>query len=137
MINQASDMDATITPKPQGAFVGAPQITQPQIQSQLTNPQNKGNHDEKAVSAALTAFYLILRTGFAPEAELLFDDEKDSLGKLGKPVFDRFFGENEDLVICFLGIGGVFAPKLSKGRKIKKERQAKEKKEQEEKPLAS
>ena len=134
MIN--SDMQATIEARPQSEIlVGAPsQVVQPQIageqQQQLQNPMsaNKGNHDEKAVAAAITAFYLILRTGFAPEAELLSDDEKESLGKLGKPVFDRFFGENEDLIVCFLGIGGVMVPKLAKGRKLRKEKQAKEKK---------
>jgi len=139
MISQNSDMQAIIEARPQSAvLIGAPQVQQPLIagQSQIpqANPANKGNHDEKAVSAALTAFYLVLRTGFAPEAELLSDDEKESLGKLGKPIFDRFFGENEDLVICFLGIGGVFVPKLAKGRKLKKEKQAKEKNELEEKP---
>jgi len=121
-----NDMETTINPVPQ--ISNQPQLLQPQIvEQQQINPKNKGNHDEKAVSAALTAFYLVLRTGFAPEAELLSDDEKTSLGKLGKPIFDRFFGENEELIVCFLGIGGVFVPKLAKGRKIKKEKTSKEK----------
>ena len=136
MAQQDSDMDVSIEARPQSEIlVGAPPVvaqspTEEQPEVPVLNSVKKGNHDEKAVVAALTAFYLILKTGFAPLAELLTDDEKDSLGKLGKPVFDRFFGENEDMVICFLGIGGVFVPKLSKGRKLKKER-----KELEEKPV--
>ena len=141
MIGSGSDMQATIQAMPQSPqLVGSPTVVSPQVEGQLQsgmpqiNPTLKGNHDVKAVSAALSAFYLVLKTGFAPLAEELTDDEKESLGNLGKPVFDRFFGENEDLVICFLGIGGVMMPKLAKGRKLKKEQQAKERKESEEKP---
>ena len=133
----SSDMNATIEVRPQSEIlVGAPApVQQPLITGQqpgmpgAINPTNRGNHDEKAVAAAITALYLVLRTGFASEAELLSDEEKDSLGKLGKPVFDRFFGENEDLIVCFMGIDGVLIPKLAKRRKLKKEKQEKEKNE--------
>ena len=132
MISQMSDMDATIEPRPQAVLVGAPQVAQPQISGQPVQEGQKMpvQYDEKGVSATIDAFYLILRSGFAPESDLLSDEEKTSLGRMWTPIFQRYFTEDYQVIgVAVIGTAGILIPKLAKGRKIKKEKESKEKEE--------
>ena len=132
MISQMSDMDATLEPRPQAALVGAPQVAQPQIAGHQEGQKMPVQYDEKGVSATIDAFYLILRSGFAPESDLLGDEEKTSLGRMWTPIFQRYFTEDYQVIgVAVIGTAGILIPKLAKGRKIKKDKQVKERKEEE------
>lgn len=71
-----------------------------------------------------------MRSGFAPESDLLSDEEKTSLGRMWTPIFQRYFTEDYQVIgVAVIGTAGILIPKLAKGRKIKKEKESKEKEE--------
>jgi len=65
-----------------------------------------------------------------PDLELLTEEEKDALGKMWLPAFNRYLTEKWAIIgIPFLATVGIFLPKIIAARKIKKEKET-EKKEQ-------
>lgn len=125
------DMDSTISPVPQ-------QVAQSQLINQnAMNPNETStpmlvNHDIEGVSASINAFYLVIKTIFAPEAELLSDEEKKSLGSIWLPIFNKYLQNEKSIILVAVASSvGIISPKLMKGRKLKK---AKEPKKQEPTP---
>ncbi len=116
---QAGAVDQTVKQKPTGAQVG--QVGVGEIQ-----PAQPIIFDEKAVSATLNAFFLMFRLGY-PDLELLTNDEKESLGKVWLPAFNKYMTENWAIIgIPLLATLGIFIPKIVEARKKKKIRDSKE-----------
>lgn len=125
------DLQATITPEPQAGTVDQ---TQKQKPTGATTDQAGVQEvpaqpiifDEKAVSATLNAFFLMFKMGY-PDLELLTNDEKESLGKVWLPAFNKYMTENWAIIgIPFLATLGIFIPKIVEARKKKKIRESKE-----------
>jgi len=125
------DLSATITPEPQAGTVDQTQKQKPTgapIQAGVEQPQQAQAiiFDEKAVSATLNAFFLMFKMGY-PDLELLTNDEKESLGKVWLPAFNKYMTENWAMLgIPFLATMGIFIPKIVEARKKKKIRESKE-----------
>lgn len=120
------DMNAKITPKPQaGELEKKPQLDKtgkPIIQGAPVVVQPE-TFDEKAVSSSINGMWLVVKAAL-PDLELLSDAEKDSLGALFKPMFNRYLANDKALlVIPFIAAAGIFLPKLAKAKKLKSERQ--------------
>jgi len=89
------DLRATITPEPQAGAVDTtkkpPVVVTPEggviVQTQ---PQI---FDEESVSATLNAIFLMFRFSY-PDLELLTKEEKDSLGKVWLPAFNKYLTDN-------------------------------------------
>lgn len=76
--------------------------------------------DAKGVSASLNAFYLMMRVAY-PELELLSEDEKNSLGNMWLPAFQRYLTENWAYIgIPLLATFGIMLPKIAEARKKNK-----------------
>ena len=115
---QAGTVDQTQKQKPTGAQVGQAGVGEVQAQPII--------FDEKAVSATLNAFFLMFKMGY-PDLELLTNDEKESLGKVWLPAFNKYMTENWAIIgIPFLATLGIFIPKIVEARKKKKIRESKE-----------
>jgi len=126
------DLKATITPEPQAGQVDQtpkPKITGApvgQVGVGEVQPAQPIIFDEKAVSATLNAFFLMFRLGY-PDLELLTTEEKESLGKVWLPAFNKYMTENWAIIgIPFLATLGIFIPKIVEARKKKKIRESKE-----------
>lgn len=124
-----SDLQSTITPEPQS---GSPDQT-PKKPTVTTSTSPTGEiivqqqiiFDEKGVSATLNAIFLMFRLAY-PELELLSEDEKDSLGKMWLPAFNKYLTDNWAIIgVPIFGTMGIFLPKLITARKLKKIRQSK------------
>jgi len=119
------DLKSTITPEPQAGTVDQtpkpiPPTGTPEVQAQPII------FDEKAVSATLNAFFLMFRLGY-PDLELLSNEEKESLGKVWLPAFNKYMTENWAIIgIPLLATFGIFIPKIVEARKKKKIRESKE-----------
>jgi len=121
------DMKPTITPEPQaGAVDQAPQDKKTGAQVGVEQVQTQQIiFDEKAVSATLNAFFLMFKMGY-PDLELLTNDEKESLGKVWLPAFNKYMTENWAMIgIPLLATLGIFIPKIVEARKKKKIRESK------------
>lgn len=125
------DLQATITPEPQAGTVDQTQKQKPtgaQVgQAGVGEVQQVQPiiFDEKAVSATLNAFFLMFKMGY-PDLELLTNDEKESLGKVWLPAFNKYMTENWAMIgIPFLATLGIFIPKIVEARKKKKIRESK------------
>jgi len=125
------DLNAQITPDPQAGSVDQTPKQTPtgapvQAGVQQVQPAQPIIFDEKAVSATLNAFFLMFRLGY-PDLELLSTDEKESLGKVWLPAFNKYMTENWAIIgIPFLATLGIFIPKIVEARKKKKIRESKE-----------
>ncbi len=129
-----SDLNSVITPEPQA---GATDTTKPtkgapiQGQAGVTGaPQQVGEDgqlivpafDEKAVSATFQSFLLMLKLNY-PDLELLSDEEKDSLGKIWLPFFNKYLSDKySEILIPVFATAGIFLPKIAKARATKKKR---------------
>jgi len=125
-----TDLDAQITPEPQPGAV-EPKVEQTQTTTTVapvTTPPQIQNFDEKGVAASFNAIFLMLRSLYS-DLELLTDDEKDSLGKMWLPAFNRHLTEKWAIIgVPFIATVGIFLPKIISARRLKK---AKEKEEKE------
>ncbi len=126
------DMKPTITPEPQAGAVDQTPQQKPtgaqvgQVGVGEVQPTQAIIFDEKAVSATLNAFFLMFKMGY-PDLELLTNDEKESLGKVWLPAFNKYMTENWAMIgIPFLATMGIFIPKIVEARKKKKIRESKE-----------
>jgi len=125
------DLNAIITPEPQAGTVDQTQKQKPQagVTPQAGVDQVQAQviiFDEKAVSATLNAFFLMFRLGY-PDLELLSNEEKESLGKVWLPAFNKYMTENWAIIgIPLLATFGIFIPKIVEARKKKKIRESKE-----------
>jgi len=141
-----TDLHATITEKPQGPDI-VPQTEHYTIQTETKleeqkqiptdteapagTPEAKApppiqNFDEKGVAASFNAIFLMFRLAY-PDLELLTKEEKESLGKVWLPAFNKYMTEKWAIIgIPFLATLGIFLPKIIKARKIKKEKETKE-----------
>lgn len=126
------DMKPTITPEPQAGAVDQAPKQKPtgaqvgQVGVGEVQPAQAIIFDEKAVSATLNAFFLMFRLGY-PDLELLTNDEKESLGKVWLPAFNKYMTENWAIIgIPLLATLGIFIPKIVEARKKKKIRDSKE-----------
>jgi len=118
------DLRATITPEPQAGTVDQTPKPIPPTGASVVQAQPI-IFDEKAVSATLNAFFLMFRLGY-PDLELLTNDEKESLGKVWLPAFNKYMTENWAIIgIPFLATLGIFIPKIVEARKKKKVRESK------------
>ena len=118
------DMDTTISPVPQ---IVQPQIQQPMMNQESVQPVHTMTieHDIAGVSASINAFYLVVKTVFAPQAELLTEEEKKSLGSIWLPIFNKYLQNEKSVILVAVASSiGIVAPKLVKGRKLKKEKDA-------------
>jgi len=131
-----SDMQATIEAKPQSpTLVGAPQIagqspiTEGILQSQLPNLQQSPvlipfQYHPTSVQATCDAFYNFIKAVFAPLAEDLTEKEKEALGLMWTPVFQKHFADgNKVIAVATMSTAGIFITKLAKGRRLKKEKE--------------
>jgi hypothetical protein len=81
--------------------------------------------DQESVSATLNALFLMFRFSY-PDLELLTKEEKESLGKVWLPAFNKYLTENWALIgVPIFATAGIFLPKLIEARKKKKIRQSK------------
>lgn len=79
------------------------------------------NFDSEGVGATLNAFYIMVRVAY-PELELLTNEEKQSLGKMWLPAFQRYLSENWAYIgIPFLATMGMMLPKIAAARRAHKE----------------
>ena len=131
----SGDMDATINPVPQ-------QVQQPQL---VQTPQVAGmpptqeapmmvQHDIEGVSASINAFYIVVRMAFAPEADLLSESEKKSLGAIWLPIFNKYLQDEKSIIAVAVASSlGIIVPKLAKGRALMKSKEPKKEETKEEK----
>jgi len=120
------DMKARISPKPQAGNAENKPVTtkdgKPIIQTGQPVVLQPEVFDEKAVSASINGMWLVVKAGL-PDLELLTEPEKDSLGALFKPMFNRYLANDKALMIVpFIAAAGIFLPKIVKARKTKKDR---------------
>jgi len=130
----SGDLNAVITPEPQAGAVDSTgkiklqagttagvQVTPTGV---IVQPPPM-IFDEKSVSATLSAFFLMFRLAY-PDLELLTEDEKESLGKVWLPAFNKYMTENWAIIgVPLLATFGIFIPKIVEARKKKKIRQSK------------
>jgi len=147
------DMKSTVTPKPtearQQTQVGAPFTPQPTtgVQTpQLLAPPGATQAELKTeaakyviaytatnVGVTLKAFYSVLKLKWE-FLEDLTNEEKDTLGELWLPAFQRWMqGEYSIIIIPLLATLGLLSPKIKKAQRIAKaqgkgEKESKEKK---------
>lgn len=126
-----SDLNPVITPEPQAGVTDSTKPTGAPIQGQagVTGaPQQVSPtgelivpaFDEKAVSATFQSFLLMLKLNY-PDLELLTDEEKDSLGKIWLPFFNKYLSDKySEILIPVFATAGIFLPKIAKARAIKK-----------------
>lgn len=94
---------------------------------------NYNNFDAEGVGATFQALFVVLRMTI-PEIEMLTDREKESLGKMWLPAFQRYLSENWQIIgIPTLATLAMIIPKVSDGRKKKKKREELEEKQEAEK----
>jgi len=124
----SGDLNATITPAPQAGAVDTTVKTGAQVQGVdqagqvIVQPQVM-IFDEKSVSATLSAIFLMFRFAY-PDLELLTDEEKDSLGKVWLPAFNKYLTDNWAIIgVPLFATAGIFLPKIIKARKAKKIRE--------------
>jgi len=133
-----TDLDAQITPEPQpGAADSTPkaQTTTVTTEVPVTPSLQIQNFDEKGVAASFNAIFLMFRLAY-PDLELLTEEEKNSLGKIWLPAFNRYLTEKWAIIgVPFIATVGIFLPKIIKARRLKKaeEKEEKEIKEKEQK----
>jgi len=135
----SGDLNAVITPMPQAGKVDlAPKSKAPVTTTVsptggigIVTPQGvivqqaPQIFDEKSVSATLNAIFLMFRFSY-PDLELLTNEEKDSLGKVWLPAFNKYLTENWALIgVPLFATTGIFLPKLIEARKKKKLRESK------------
>jgi len=120
------DLRATITPEPQAGAVDTtkkpPVVVTPEggVIVQTQPPI----FDEKSVSATLNAIFLMFRFSY-PDLDLLTNEEKDSLGKVWLPAFNKYLTDNWALIgVPMFATAGIFLPKLIEARKKKKLRES-------------
>ena len=131
-----SDMQVTIEPKPQSSILtSGPQIAGQSpsaegfLQSQFPNQQQPPvlvpfQYHPTSVQATCDAFYNLLKVVFAPLAEDLSDKEKEALGSVWTPIFQKHFADgNKVIAVAALSTTGILMPKLAKGRRLKKEKE--------------
>jgi len=127
------DMEATINPVPQ-IENSQPQIAMNQPSIPGEPQQMMVQHDIEGVKASINAFYLVVKSFFAPQAELLSEEEKKSLGSIWLPIFNKYLQNEKSIILVAVASSiGIVAPKLMKGRPKKKEQ--KKESTQEEKQL--
>jgi len=118
----SGDLKATITPEPQAGSVDTTKKTPPvqvsptgEIIVQAQTPI----FDEESVSATLSAIFLMFRFAY-PDLELLTKEEKDSLGKVWLPAFNKYLTDNWAIIgVPLFATAGIFLPKLIEARKKK------------------
>jgi len=128
-----TDLDAKISPEPQ-AGAAEPKEKPAEQPSQYPTPQYI-NFDERGVAASFNAIFLMFRLAY-PDLELLTEEEKNSLGKIWLPAFNRYLTEKWAIIgVPFIATVGIFLPKIIKARRLKKteEKEEKETKEKEQK----
>ena len=130
-----NNLDPTITPKPQS-------ITPPPSPATSTGPISQGQapfqttvpipepqfikFDPKGVAATWNALYLGAKSIFSPYATDLTEEEKQSLGEMWTPIFNKYLSEKMEIVVCFIATAGVFAPHIIEGRRISKKQKNKD-----------
>jgi len=136
-----SDLNPVITPEPQAGLndttKNPKEIPNQKIglNGQPVNVNPDGSvivpaFDEKAVSATFSAFVLMLKLN-CPDLELLSDEEKDSLGKIWLPFFNKYLSDKyAEIVIPVFATAGILLPKIAKARRIKKEKEGQEEKQE-------
>jgi len=125
-VKLTSDLKSTITPAPQAGAVDsikpAPTVGAP-VDGSIPAPLMI--FDQKGVSATLNGVFLMFKMAY-PEMELLSEDEKDALGNMWLPAFNKYLQENWAIIgIPFIGTMGIFLPKIVEARKKKKIRNSK------------
>jgi len=124
------DLNATITPAPQAGVVDSTVKIGAQVQGvdqagQIIIQPQPMIFDEKSVSATLSAIFLMFRFAY-PDLELLTDEEKDSLGKVWLPAFNKYLTDNWAIIgVPLFATAGIFLPKLIRARKAKQIREGK------------
>ena len=59
-----------------------------------------------------------------PDLENLSEEEKDSLGKIWLPFFNKYLSDKySEILIPVFATAGIFLPKITQARKIKKSKQ--------------
>ena len=137
-----SDMTATIKPKPQScAFEKSPvdivneEVQQQQESQQVqTQPQIKNEHiAPEAVEASFDGILIILK--FWWPLEDLTKEEKETLGRMWLPTFQRYLNEHWAYIgLPLIAAIGIFGRHIIKARRIKKENQLKAIEEEKEIP---
>ncbi len=130
----ASDMKATIKPKPQEFICEKPQveIVNEEIQQRQSAPQVrelvqiKNEHiDPIAVESTFEGLWTILKLKWP--LENLTNEEIQALGRMWLPIFKRYFSENWAYIgLPFLAAIGIFGKHIIKARAKKKKREEKE-----------
>jgi len=119
-----SDLNPIISPEPQSGKLDS---TPPKLQDGKPIPAGGvgvvpvvETFDQKAVSASINSFYLMLRAVY-PDLELLTEEEKESLGNLWHTAFNKYFTDRyAEILIPFVATFGMLAPKIIEARKKKK-----------------
>lgn len=134
MLNSSSDMNAIIEPKPQSEILqpGGGMPSQPQIAgmpgSNPNQPYVNPNMTVDSIGGLCQGMMAAIKS-ILPDLELLSDEEKKSIGAILLPPFSRISDERIQLYLFpIIGVLGIMGPKIAKARKIKKERNLKEKK---------
>jgi len=120
------DLKATITPEPQAGAVDTakkpPVVVTPEG-GIIVQPQPP-IFDNESVSATLNAIFLMFRFSY-PDLELLTNEEKQSLGKVWLPAFNKYLTDNWAIIgVPLFATAGIFLPKLIQARKKKHLRQS-------------
>lgn len=130
-----SDLNANITPNPvQGKVENKNQPDSEQKKIKLdkdgkpiteTNaappPHNYEHFDAEGVGATFQAFLMMFRIAL-PEMEGLTPEEKQTLGRMWLPAFQRYLTENWAYIgVPFMGTMGMLLPKIVEARKKHKE----------------
>lgn len=143
----SANIQATITPKPVAGQVetpsqspqvdntqqnnqgAAPQVGAPPAGLPPVNPYAQ-SFDSDGVGATFSALTTMIRMAY-PEMEMLSEIEKNSLGKMWLPFFQKYMTENMAVVgVPLLATFGMLIPKITKARKLHNENQAKKDKEE-------
>jgi len=128
-----SDMKTTIKPKPQSfAFEKSPveavnegiqqqqEPQQVQVQSQIKND----SIEPEAVASVFEGFWILLKLKWPLED--LTNEERESLGRIWLPIFQRYFTEHWAYIgLPFIATIGIFGKHIIAARRIKKENQLK------------
>jgi len=115
-------LQSTITAKPVGKTIEGTAPAQPTQGAQTILPtgqpaQQFVNFDSEGVAATFNALFISIRIAY-PELEALTKEEKDSLGKMWLPAFQRYLTENWAFIgIPFIATLGIMLPKVAEARK--------------------
>lgn len=117
------DMQAYIQPEPQPEAYSPEKVPEEQEQKPLALKPIIENISNESIGAFFAGLFFFLKIWYT-ELEGLTEQEKESLAEMWKPAFQKYLSEKFALIVVpTIATIGMFAPKLYKARKLKKEKE--------------